>query len=70
MLKFKYKIEAHNFSDLSAFEAYINGMGEQGYELVQWQIVDTSFMLFHSQVQPVHGALSVLIIWKIEIPRV
>jgi len=66
MLKFKYKIEAHNFSCMSAFETYINGMGEQGYELVQWQIVDTSFMLFHSRIQPVHNAIPILITWKIE----
>ena len=70
MLKFKYKVEAHNFADMNAFEAFLNKKGDEGYELIQWQVVDTSFMLFHSQVQPVHGALSVLITWKIEIPRV
>lgn len=69
MLKFMYKVEAHNFSDMGAFENFLNEKGKDGYELIQWQIIDTSFMMFYSQVQPVHGAFSVLITWKIEIPN-
>lgn len=57
MLKFKYIFDSKNFSDMEAFQKYLNEMGTKGYELVQWDLVNASL-----------GAaiLSILITWKIE----
>lgn len=66
MLKYKYVIDSGNFSNIEAFQAYLNRMGKKGYELVQWQLVNTSFMALNSIIQPVGNALSIFITWKIE----
>lgn len=67
MLKFKYLIEAGNFSDITAFETYINKKGIKGYELVQWQVISSNFSTYNQQIQFAQDVLSVLITWKIEI---
>lgn len=66
MLKFKYIIDGGNFSSIEEFQAYLNRMGAKGYELVQWQLVNTSFMALNSIIQPVSNTLSIFITWKIE----
>lgn len=66
MLKYKYVIDSGNFSNIEAFQAYLNRMGKKGYELVQWQLVNTSFMALNSIIQPVGNTLSIFITWKIE----
>lgn len=66
MLKFKYVIDGGNFSGIEEFQAYLNRMGKKGYELVQWQLVNVSFMALNSIIQPVDNALSIFITWKIE----
>lgn len=66
MLKFKYIIDSGNFSSIEAFQAYLNRMGKKGYELVQWQLVNASFMALNSIIQPVSNTLSIFITWKIE----
>jgi hypothetical protein len=66
MLKYKYVIDNGNFSNIEAFQAYLNRMGKKGYELVQWQLVNTSFMALNSIIQPVGNTLSIFITWKIE----
>ena len=64
MLKFKYIIDSGNFSDIEAFQEYLNRMGKKGYELVQWQIVN--FINCCSTIQPTSNTLSIIITWKIE----
>lgn len=64
MLKFKYIIDSGNFSSIEAFQEYLNRMGNKGYELVQWQLVN--FVNCCSKIQPTSGTLSILITWKIE----
>lgn len=64
MLKFKYVIDSENFSNIEAFQEYLNKMGKKGYELVQWQLVN--FINCYSTIQPVCNTLSILITWKIE----
>ena len=64
MLKFKYSIDAGNFSSIEEFQAYLNRMGKKGYELVQWQLVN--FVNCCSTIQPTSDTLSILITWKIE----
>lgn len=66
MLKFKYIIDGGNFSSMEEFQAYLNRMGAKGYELVQWQLVNTGFMTYNNQIQPISNVLSILITWKIE----
>ena len=66
MLKYKYVIGSGNFSGIEAFQEYLNRMGKKGYELVQWQLVNTDFMFLNSIIQPVNNALSIFITWKIE----
>ena len=66
MLKFKYIIDGGNFSSVEEFQAYLNRMGAKGYELVQWKLVNTGFMTFNNQIQPISNVLSILITWKIE----
>ena len=66
MLKFKYIIDGGNFSSMEEFQAYLNRMGAKGYELVQWQLINTSFMAYNNQIQPISNVLSILITWKIE----
>ena len=64
MLKFKYVIDSENFSNIEAFQEYLNKMGKKGYELVQWQLVN--FINCYNTIQPVCNTLSILITWKIE----
>lgn len=66
MLKYKYVIDSGNFSSIEEFQAHLNRMGAKGYELVQWQLVNTSLMALNSIIQPVSNALSIFITWKIE----
>lgn len=66
MLKFKYIIDGGNFSSIEEFQAYLNRMGAKGRELVQWKLVNTGFMAFNNQIQPISNVLSMLITWKIE----
>lgn len=66
MLKYKYIIDSGNFSGIEAFQEYLNRMGKKGYELVQWQLVNTDFMSLNSIIQPVSNTLSIFITWKIE----
>lgn len=66
MLKYKYVIDSGNFSSIEAFQAYLNRMGNKGYELVQWQLVNADFMALNSIIQPVSNTLSIFITWKIE----
>lgn len=68
MLKFKYIIDSENFSSIEAFQEYLNRMGAKGYELVQWQLVNVSFLTFNNTIQPISNTatLPVLITWKIE----
>lgn len=66
MLKFKYTIDGGNFSSIEEFQAYLNRMGAKGYELVQWQLVNTGLMDYNNQIQPISNVLSILITWKIE----
>lgn len=67
MLKYKYVIDSGNFSSIEAFQEYLNRMGKKGYELVQWQLINTGFMACNNRVQPVSNVLlSILITWKIE----
>lgn len=66
MLKFKYIIDGGNFSSIEEFQAYLNRMGAKGYELIQWNLVNTGFMACNSQIQPISDVLSILITWKIE----
>lgn len=62
----KYIIDCGNFSNIEAFQAYLDRMGKKGYELVQWQLVNASFMALNSIIQPVGNTLSIFITWKIE----
>ena len=64
MLKFKYIIDGVNFSSMEEFQAYLNRMGAKGYELVQWQFVNSVNCC--SKIQPTSNTLSILITWKIE----
>lgn len=64
MLKFKYVIDCKNFSDIEAFQEYLNIMGKKGYELVQWQTVN--FVNCYSIIQPTSNTISIIITWKIE----
>ena len=64
MLKYKYVIDSGNFSNIEAFQKYLNRMGKKGYELVQWQLVN--FVNCCSKIQPTSDTLSILITWKIE----
>ena len=64
MLKYKYVIDSGNFSNIEAFQEYLNRMGNKGYELVQWQLVN--FVNCCSKIQPTSDTLSILITWKIE----
>lgn len=66
MLKFKYVIDGGNFSGIEEFQAYLNRMGAKGYELVQWQLVNTGFKACNNQIQPISNVLSILTTWKIE----
>lgn len=67
MLKYKYVIDSGNFSSIEVFQEYLNRMGKKGYELVQWQLVNASFMTCNNSViQPVSNTLSIFITWKIE----
>ena len=66
MLKFKYVIDSENFSNIEAFQEYMNKMGKKGYELVQWQLVNTGFWACNNRIQPIGNVLSILITWKIE----
>lgn len=66
MLKFKYIIDGGNFSSIEEFQEYLNRMGKRGYELVQWQLVNTDFISLNSITQPVSNTLSIFITWKIE----
>lgn len=66
MLKFKYIIDSRNFSSIEEFQAYLNRNGAKGYELVQWQLVNTSFVACNSTIQPTSDTLPILITWKIE----
>lgn len=66
MLKYKYVIDSGNFSSIEEFQAHLNRMGAKGYELVQWQLVNASFMALNSIIQPVCNTLSIFITWKIE----
>ena len=66
MLKYKYIIDSGNFSSIEEFQAYLNRMGAKGYELVQWQLVNTGFTAYNNQIQPTSDTLSILITWKIE----
>lgn len=66
MLKYKYVIDSGNFSSIEAFQEYLNRMGKKGYELVQWQLVNTSFTAYNSIIQPASNTLSIFITWKIE----
>lgn len=66
MLKFKYVIDGGNFSSIEEFQAYLNRMGAKGYELVQWRLINTGFMAYNNQIQPISNVLSILITWKIE----
>jgi hypothetical protein len=64
MLKFKYIIDSGNFSDIKAFQEYLDRMGKKGYELVQWQLVN--FTNCYSTIQPTSNTMSIIITWKIE----
>ena len=64
MLKYKYVIDSGNFSNIEAFQEYLNRMGKKGYELVQWQLVN--FVNCLTKIQPTSNTLSILITWKIE----
>lgn len=66
MLKYKYVIDSGNFSSIEAFQEYLNRMGKKGYELVQWQLINTGFMACNNRIRPVSNVLSILITWKIE----
>lgn len=66
MLKYKYVIDSGNFSGMEDFQEYLNRMGKKGYELVQWQLINTGFMACNNRIQPVSNVLSMLITWKIE----
>lgn len=66
MLKYKYVIDSKNFSDMKAFQEYLNKMGKKGYELIQWQLIYTGFQVCNSVIQPVSNVLSMFITWKIE----
>lgn len=66
MLKYKYVIDSGNFSSIEAFQEYLNRMGNKGYELIQWQLVNASFITCNSMIQPISNTLSILITWKIE----
>ena len=66
MLKYKYAIDSGNFSSIEAFQEYLYRMGKKGYELVQWQLINTGFMAYNNQIQPISNVLSILITWKIE----
>lgn len=56
MLKYKYVIEAEFFSEMEAFQKYLNRKGAEGYELVQWQFANKGF----------GDILRMHITWKIE----
>ena len=64
MLKYKYVVDSGNFSNVEAFQEYLNRMGKKGYELVQWQLVN--FVNCLTKIQPTSNTLSILITWKIE----
>ena len=66
MLKFKYSIDAGNFSSIEEFQAYLNRMGAKGYELVQWQLENTGFYGRISGTLPNISPLPVIITWKID----
>lgn len=64
MLKFKYTIDNGNFSSIEEFQAHLNRMGAKGYELVQWQLVNSVNCCI--EIQPTSDTQSILITWKIE----
>ena len=66
MLKYKYAIDSGNFSNIEAFQEYLNRMGKKGYELIQWQLVNASFITCNSMIQPFSNTLPIIITWKIE----
>lgn len=66
MPKYKYIIDSGNFSSIEEFQAHLNRMGKKGYELIQWQLVNASFITCNSMIQPFSNVLSILITWKIE----
>lgn len=66
MLKYKYVIDSGNFSSIEAFQGYLNRMGEKGYELVHWQIVNTGFYVYDSGTLSNISPLPVIATWKIE----
>lgn len=65
MLKFKYEVKAISFPDIKAFQAYLNEMGNKGYELIQWQQVFNVLPVL-DKVQDIIEKLNVIITWKIE----
>ena len=66
MLKYKYVIETEFFSEMEAFQKYLNRKGAEGYELIQWQLVNASFITCNSMIQPFSNTLPIIITWKIE----
>lgn len=66
MLKYKYIIDSGNFSSIEEFQTHLNRMGVKGYELVQWQPVNTDFWVCNNRIQPIGNVLSILTTWKIE----
>lgn len=65
MIKYKYLIDAGNFTDIASFKEYLNRMGQKGYELVQWQMVNFNTTILECTHQPINGTLPALITWKI-----
>lgn len=69
MLKFKYEIDPGAFSSMEAYNAYLNRMGEKGYELVSYMKVDRAYLAFTFDMHPRKGLLYFITNWKIETPE-
>lgn len=69
MLKFIYKIDPGGFTDINAYSEYLNRMGEQGYELVQYERVNRAHIIFNFDMYPRKKQLYFVTTWKKENPK-
>lgn len=66
MNKFKYIIDAGVFVSIKEFQAYLNRMGDKGYELVSYRQVDKLYLLSKHCIGTAYDELYFEICWKIE----
>lgn len=66
MLKFKYNVDAGSFMSIKEFEAYLDRMGNAGYELVSYKQVDRAYLMFAHNLHPRKNLLYFETCWKKE----